>query len=93
METRDSADVERDFRGFPVMPAQLGIFITPSARVSQAFCFGKHIQNTDPSFMLRDEVLLPWRCVHKGHSQNSQKSKKKKNVMRGDFYLKVLLFP
>lgn len=32
MEIPDSADVELDFRGFPVIPAQLGIFITPSAR-------------------------------------------------------------
>ena len=76
MEIPDSADVKLDFRGFPVIPAQLGIFITPSARVSQTFCFGKRIQNTDPSFIPRDEVLLPRRCVRKGLSQNSKKSKK-----------------
>lgn len=32
MEIPDSADVELDFGVFPVIPAPLGIFITPSAR-------------------------------------------------------------
>lgn len=46
MEVPGSADVELDLRGFPVIPVQLATFSTPSARVSQTFPFGKHIQNT-----------------------------------------------
>lgn len=93
MEIPDSADVEPDFEGFPAIPVQPGIFITPSARVSPTIPFGKRIQNTDTSFILKDEVLLALRCAQKGISQNSQKSKKEKNARRGDFYLKMPLFP
>lgn len=46
MEVLGSADVELDLGVFPVIPVQLAIFSTPSARVSQIFPFGKHIQNT-----------------------------------------------
>lgn len=46
MEAPGSADVELDLGVFPVIPVQLGIFSIPSARVSQTFPFGKHIQNT-----------------------------------------------
>lgn len=91
METPDSADVELDFRGFPVTPVQLGIFTTPSARVRQTFPFGKRIQNTDPSFILKDEVCLPLKCVHMGLSQNSQKSKKKKKCDEERFLSKNAL--
>lgn len=59
MEILGSADVELDLGVFPVIHVQLGIFITPSARVSQAFPFWKHSQKRDPSFILRDEGLLP----------------------------------
>lgn len=93
MEVLGSADVELDLGVFPVIPVQLAIFSTPSARVSQTFFFSKHVQNTkSPSFILKDEVILPWRCIHNRLSQNSHKSKKN-NVMRGDFDLKMPLFP
>lgn len=39
MEILGSADVELDFRDFPVIPVQLAIFITLSARVSQNIPF------------------------------------------------------
>lgn len=92
MEILDSADVELDFGDFPATPVQLDIFITPSARVRQMFPFC-NVENADLSFILRGEVLLPRRCVHRGLPQNSLKSKKKKNVMRGRFYLKTPVFP
>lgn len=46
IEVPGSADVELDLGVFPVIPVQLAIFSTPSARVSQTFRFGNHIQNT-----------------------------------------------
>lgn len=89
MEVPGSADVGRDLGAFPAMPVQLAISSTPSATVSQIFPFGNHIQNTKaPSFVLKDEVILPWKYIHNRLSQNSHKSKKN-NVMRGDFDLKI----
>lgn len=89
MDVPGSADVELDLGVFPVIPVQLAFFSTPSARVSQTLPFGKHIQNTkSPSFILKDEVILPWRCICNRLSQNSHKSKRN-NVTRGDFDLKM----
>lgn len=89
IEVLGSADVGLDLGVFPVIPVQLAISSTPSATVSQTFPFGNHIQNTKaPSFVLTDEVILPWKCIHNSLSQNSHKSKKN-NVMRGDFDLKI----
>lgn len=58
MEILDSADVELDFRGFPVIPAQLGIFVTPSARVSQNIPFQQAYPKYRPEFYTEGMSIL-----------------------------------
>lgn len=92
MEILGSADVEPDLRDFPVIPVQLAIFITLSARVSQDIPF----QQAYPKIQICTlywEMKFFWQgdVFIRNSPKTCESKKKKKNVMRSDSYLKMPL--